>query len=536
MRNIYYTLLSLAILFWTSRGQAQTLNLVADLNPGANSSYANSIMELNGAMYFVAGNGSGYKIYTSDGTTAGTTLVGPTDNPNGTVYHLTSYNGKLYFAYDDGVHGLELWSSDGTTAGTVMLSDIWSGTNAGGVAYSSSPEFLTVCNGLLFFQASTASRQDGLWVSDGTPGGTQMLGNQFAEPFASGKSFLVFEDKIYFSGNAGAGYGMWRSDGTQLGTQLVRAGTIGGSGGTYAVMGGKFYFQHFDNSTGAELWVSDGTSMGTQLVKDINTVGFSSDPQQFFTDGQKLYFTANNGVNGREWWVSDGTEVSTELLIDILPGAPSSQGSGQNEILLFNGQVYLFGRDGTTMIMYRTDGTTAGTIAQGWWTQIYRVPYTYVYNGKMYFVGAQSSVDYIYASDGLGATLITPEVAVYSSNPNGFNILGFNDNIYLPAVYNAVGNEFCSFNASPVGVVHTDQAPHFSVYPNPSDGLVYLSEHSAEGQQWFDIRVLNAQGEAVKQLQLGAGQALDLRDLPQGLYFIQENGQARALRIVLAKN
>ena len=33
-------------------------------------------------------------------------------------------NGTLFFAANDGMHGVELWKSDGTAAGTVLVKDI----------------------------------------------------------------------------------------------------------------------------------------------------------------------------------------------------------------------------------------------------------------------------------------------------------------------------------------------------------------------------------------------------------------------------
>ena len=37
---------------------------------------------------------------------------------------LTNVDGTLFFAADDGAHGVELWKSDGTAAGTVLVADI----------------------------------------------------------------------------------------------------------------------------------------------------------------------------------------------------------------------------------------------------------------------------------------------------------------------------------------------------------------------------------------------------------------------------
>src|SRR5262245_52235382 len=45
--------------------------------------------------------------------------------PNGSVPEsLVEMNGTLFFSDSDDVHGVELWKSDGTEAGTVLVKDI----------------------------------------------------------------------------------------------------------------------------------------------------------------------------------------------------------------------------------------------------------------------------------------------------------------------------------------------------------------------------------------------------------------------------
>jgi len=34
------------------------------------------------------------------------------------------YQGELYFAADDGIHGVELWKTNGTASGTKMVADV----------------------------------------------------------------------------------------------------------------------------------------------------------------------------------------------------------------------------------------------------------------------------------------------------------------------------------------------------------------------------------------------------------------------------
>src|SRR5262245_8759315 len=42
---------------------------------------------------------------------------------------LVVMNGAVYFAADDGLHGVELWKSNGTAAGTTLFKDINPGRN-----------------------------------------------------------------------------------------------------------------------------------------------------------------------------------------------------------------------------------------------------------------------------------------------------------------------------------------------------------------------------------------------------------------------
>jgi ELWxxDGT repeat protein len=83
--------------------------------------------------------------------------------------------GTLYFSADDGASGYELWKSDGTAAGTVRVKDISAG------ASSSTPFYLTNVGGTLYFSANDGVSGNELWKSDGTETGTvpvRLAGNQ----------------------------------------------------------------------------------------------------------------------------------------------------------------------------------------------------------------------------------------------------------------------------------------------------------------------------------------------------------------------
>ena len=151
----------------------------------------------------------------------------------------------------------------------VLVKDINSTSSEGDSSYlqSSSPYGLTEFNDLLYFAASDENRGSELWVSNGTPEGTNLVAdirpNNGESLFSNGsnpRNFIEFSDRLYFTANNGV--------------------------------------------SGDELWASDGTSDGTQLLADIrpndsgNYSQSASFAEEFTVAGDRLFFSADNGDNG----------------------------------------------------------------------------------------------------------------------------------------------------------------------------------------------------------------------------------------------
>lgn len=366
-------------------------SLVKDIAPANAASYPWRFVEFQGKLYFSASDGSrfGGDLWSSDGTEDGTQLVKAS---SGSQYgfdpsELTPFNGSLFFRATSNLlrDGSELWKSDGTTDGTMLVKDF----NPLG---SGSPHDFTVSGGKLFFGAYDGSRY-GLWTTDGTEAGTNLLTNAGEgwptdfngalffvgiderdlwpelwrsdgttggtlrvtdlPPGSSAPEYLtVIGETLYFVVATDAyGSEIWRTDGTESGTMLLKdINPTGNSHPTYLVnVDGTLYFWAADDGEDTELWKSDGTEEGTVQVKDINpdgpSVPFDYYPQELVEGGGRLFFHAKSAGTGVEVWTSDGTEEGTHIVEDIRPGPESSAPARLTDI---GGRLFFVADDGVT--------------------------------------------------------------------------------------------------------------------------------------------------------------------------------------------
>ncbi len=420
---------------WKTDGTTAGTTLVKDINPGSANSlstYPQEFANINGELFFVADDGMhGTELWKSDGTAAGTMLVadlGSNSSYQGSIpTQLTNFNGTLLFvAYDfaNSFNTRELWKSDGTAAGTTIIGpqpdtplvdlngtmffgyggSLWEtdGTASGTFAVANpnvSISSLANVNGTLFFTAPDLYQGTELWKSDGTAAGTVMvtdIGPQVYNQVDFRTQDLVNVDgTLFFTANDGIhGYELWKSDGTAVGTVMVKdifPGTtnsygypLTSSNPTYLTnVNGTLFFTADDGTNGNELWKSDGTDAGTVMVKDINPAtgtyndGYpkrgDSNPTDLTNFNGTLYFSATDGTNGYELWKSDGTTAGTVMVDDIFPGTTSYSASlkvfgtfGNNSspanFAFLNGTLLFSATDGLHGTeLWSSDGTAAGT-------------------------------------------------------------------------------------------------------------------------------------------------------------------------------
>lgn len=135
---------------------------------------------------------------------------------DGTPRRLTDVDGTVFFYASDGVTGWEIWASDGTAAGTRLAVDV-DPTNV------TQPSFLTKVGERLYFSAHTPSFGRELWTSDGTPEGSGLVRN--IHPVRSGypESLVDVAGTLFFYADDGtSGTELWAL--TPCGDGVVQPG------------------------------------------------------------------------------------------------------------------------------------------------------------------------------------------------------------------------------------------------------------------------------------------------------------------------
>ena len=185
---------------------------------------------------------------------------------------------RRLFRRNDGITGYELWRTDGTAAGTVLVKDIIPGP--GPSDPFDAPMELTNVNGMLFFSACASGHLNCELskCSDGTDAGTMRLKDINPDGASSNPGFFFGFNGIAFfrATEPGSGTELWRSDGTSRG-DVSSAGHQSRpcfilSDVHSARVPGRFTLQRRALQDG-RYWTTDGTEIGTVAVTDLTTTG-----------------------------------------------------------------------------------------------------------------------------------------------------------------------------------------------------------------------------------------------------------------------
>lgn len=298
---------------WRSGGLSIGTEMIKDIrDPGGSGGVIapKDIAEFGGYLYFPAQTSDGIELWRTDLSGPGTSQFqdiqsGPGDS---SPHQLTTVGDTMFFSAFTQDDGRELWKVD-QVGGSLVASQVLDIQDGLG---SSEPDGLTAVGDRLFFFADDGQIGREPWISDGTPGGTQPLLD--IVPGASGSiedpgnlppgTFGTNGTLFFFRANDSQhGIELWVSDGTPGGTQMTRDIHPGTSNGfppaEVTPIGDVVYFRGED-SGGTEVWVTDGTEVGTTKVSNIEPGG--SHPSDLTDGGGNLFFTAFETATGRELW------------------------------------------------------------------------------------------------------------------------------------------------------------------------------------------------------------------------------------------
>ncbi len=268
----------------------------------------------------------------------------------GDINSLRAAGDRLYFVASGGGTGSEVWVSDGTPRGTEVLRDVCPG------GCGSAPELIGGLGGIMLWTAefipefSIPQRQ--LWRSDGIRPGTFALTDQEI----SVELPTFFHGALYFVGCSLSGVerdcDLWQTDGSVAGTRIFQEAPRSFS--WLDAAGDRLYYLVKDN-LGSTLWVTDGTAAGTVQLRHFE---WSSDlPHGPVSAGGRLFFLARDN-NGEEVWTSDGTVAGTRPVTNF-PGLFSLD----LRLKPVGSRIYFVADDGLHgREIWRTDGTDAGTV------------------------------------------------------------------------------------------------------------------------------------------------------------------------------
>ncbi len=377
---------------WSALPYPGMVRLVADLVPGRGFGIGHEpgITAFRGHLYFFVDRaGEDCGIYRSDGSPAGTYLLWKPADVGFDFLDALVAAGKLFFFTRRNLNSVpfDFYCYDGLSSKPQLLAKGLTSTWAEAA----------VAGGKVFFLLGSGSTFKGLWVTDGTAGGTKVITGTLSLD-AIAKGLAEAGGWIYFAGRDSRGWAVWKTDGLKVvkvasmpkntsWTSPVALGNriVFGMEGAWALdtlqgrfqqlktanpknshayqspvpAWGRVYFASNDGSfLQWALWTTDGTPAGTRKVASLGNANTGWEIP--VVAGNRIFFRAVTNATGGELWVTDGTKGGTGLVRDIYPGkqgaAPDFLTPVASGKILFAARSPAQGRE-----LWISDGTKAGT-------------------------------------------------------------------------------------------------------------------------------------------------------------------------------
>ena len=265
---------------------------------------------------------------------------------------MTAVGGRMFVPGLAPVEPQGLWVTDGSPAGTELLGAWHDGCPAFPGDRRAPPDSLTAAGGTLFFVLydPQGACDTELWTSDGTVAGTLPVTDGTPGP---ADRLAALGDAVVFTTTDG---GLWIAD--RAPGSARRLATFPKAPAISLSIGDLVFFQSEDEAGLWSLWRTDGTAEGSF---ELDPLG---DPSVLAPGPAGLVvFARTDAAHGSELWRTDGTVAGTRLVRDIRPGP---DGSAPIWLTATGGLVAFRADDGEHGDEpWITDGTEAGTVPLG---------------------------------------------------------------------------------------------------------------------------------------------------------------------------
>ena len=486
---------------------------------------------------------AGRELHKTDGTAVGTVLVKdivPVGSSN--PFQLTEVGGKLFFAADDVFgDGLELWMSDGTESGTVQVIDSLPGNDLYGAPLDGAPQLFGGLGGELLFTTTNSARDRELWITDGSPAGTNELANiNPATGDANVSDLIRFGSNLYFVANDGLnGEAIWKAD-TTTGKAVMLADVSPLSTDKLSKpeilnpQTEEIVFYNNSLGTAGGVYITNASG-NIQQVSDRRPVELDEDGTMFVVvdpgGGRTIYFVTDDGVTGNELWSINSLGIASQV-VDLIPG---STGSNPADLTVFNRQLYFTADTNSTTVgigdvgreLFRTSGSGATLVADIRSGSADSNPEQLTVSGSnLYFTANDgSNGTELWRTFGGGTTIVS-DLRSGSSGSDPANLTDVNGLLYFTANDGSSGFEpyrSSGFSTSTYRIADINPG---SASSNPDGfmsalGEVYFSaDDGSNGVELWKTNGTAGNAALVSDIQPGgSSQPVPLHDTPRRLIF-----------------
>lgn len=498
---------------WQLNANESTPKLFVDFNDNTGDSDVRFFFIKEEELYFTPNDQiHGHEPWRYDRNSGTTELVldlnpGINGSFEGDVTNTFAFQDQLFFIANTDSLGNGIWRTDGTPGGTSLVFDTKPGPSFDAI------ENLEVCNDHIYF---SVFRSDGgifreeVWVSGGDSSSTRLANLSGAEEFDQGlHDFTCIDDRLFFSSVNNYLYRISGDDPETVEVIEDYANENAANLNQFSPLdNGEFLLAFDGNDNGRELWISNGEPGGTRLLADISPGEDDSNPSHFYKKDSVYYFLATGPERFRELWQTNGTLAGTRKVktLQALRGNLFLYGFATMAEKIY----FMTGKTNSQNIqLWSSDGTEAGTdvfftVFFNRSTSVAEKRFV-VLGDRLYFVGYDFEHGYeLWETDGTAEnTRLALDLCPGTCEGNPASYIVVDDQLYFTGYTIEHGREPWRFkpivSSIKINDVKADQIDDlFTVYPSPLLGnQLNLKFKKPLREKAFTLFIRNLQGHVV---------------------------------------